>query len=145
MGREQVRNIEAVKVGTTELNEFEYERNQGQLTEQLEHQPGSEQSEIQRPTRAEQVQQITAAAHAKVEKRRRRAGKKAGAKKSTPRTSTAKKSTAKKSAAKKSTKKSAVKKSTAKKAVARKPSTRKSAAKKSAGKKSTTRKSARKR
>ena len=149
MGRGQVRNIETVKVGPTAVNEFEYEKNQGQLTEQLGHQPEQQQFGFEQPTRAEQVKQITAAAHAKVEERKRKAARKSGpkdavAKKSAGASASEKKpkqakrskqSVAKKSAATKST----VKKSTAKKSAAKTSTGKKSIAKKSPGRKSTSR------
>jgi hypothetical protein len=32
-----MRNLETFKVGANEVNEFEYQQHQGELTEQLEH------------------------------------------------------------------------------------------------------------
>ena len=37
MGREQMRNLEVSKIGGTQVNEFEYQKRQGEMTEQLEH------------------------------------------------------------------------------------------------------------
>ena len=71
MGREQMRNLETFKIGSGQVNEFEYQKNQGQLTEQLEQHPG-EGGQSKRMTKAEQVKQIMADAHKKVEKRKKK-------------------------------------------------------------------------
>ncbi len=34
MGREQMRNLEISKIGATQVNEFEYQKHQGEMTEQ---------------------------------------------------------------------------------------------------------------
>ena len=154
MGRDQMRNLEAFKIGTGAVNEFEYQQHQGELAEQLQHQRDEQNSEPEAtPTEAERIEKIMADAHEKVEERKRRGRssyssgksetKKARTKKSATRGSTTKKSALKRSAAKRSTKKSA-KKSAARKSSAVRSSARKSAAKKSA-KRSITRKSASKR
>jgi hypothetical protein len=75
MGREQMRNLEISKIGATQVNEFEYQKHQGEMTEQ-EH-PGAQGGGGKRLTQAERVAQITAAAHRKVEKRRKKEGTKA--------------------------------------------------------------------
>lgn len=72
MGREQMRNLEVSKIGATQVNEFEYQKHQGELTEQ-EH-AGQQKGGAKRLTKAEQVAQVTAAAHQKVEKRRKQEG-----------------------------------------------------------------------
>jgi len=77
MGREQMRNLEISKIGATQVNEFEYQKNQGDITEQ--ERGGQQGKDGKRLTQAERVAQITAAAHAKVEKRRKKEGAKAGA------------------------------------------------------------------
>ena len=77
MGREQMRNLEISKIGATQVNEFEYQKHQGEMTEQ-EH-PGQQGKDGKRLTQAERVAQITAAAHRKVEKRRKKEGGKATA------------------------------------------------------------------
>jgi hypothetical protein len=72
MGREGTRNIEIARVGATQVNEFEYHKNQGEITEQ-EH--AGQQRKTDKPmSRAEQVAAITAAAHRKVEQKRKKAG-----------------------------------------------------------------------
>ena len=76
MGREQMRNLEISKIGATQVNEFEYQKNQGEITEQ-EH-GGQQGKDGKRLTQAERVAQVTAAAHRKVEKRRKKEGAKAG-------------------------------------------------------------------
>ena len=77
MGREQMRNLEISKLGATQVNEFEYQKNQGEMTEQ-EH-GGQQGKDGKRMTQAERVAQITAAAHRKVEKRRKKEGAKGSA------------------------------------------------------------------
>ena len=72
MGREQMRNLEISKIGATQVNEFEYQKHQGELTEQ-EH-AGQQKGGGKRLTKAEQVALVTAAAHRKVEKRRKKEG-----------------------------------------------------------------------
>ena len=77
MGREQMRNLDVAKVGAAHtVNEFEYQKHQGEITEQ-EHvgQPGRG---AKRLTQAERIAQVTAAAHKKVEKKRRKEGAKSG-------------------------------------------------------------------
>ena len=79
MGREQMRNLEISKIGASQVNEFEYQKHQGEMTEQ-EH-PGQQASAGKRLTQAERVAQVIAAAHRKVEKKRKKEGAKAGSKK----------------------------------------------------------------
>jgi len=80
MGREQMRNLEISKIGNSQVNEFEYQKHQGEMSEQ-EH-PGKQGGAVKRPTKAEQVAQVMAAAHKKVEKKRKKeAAKGGGAKK----------------------------------------------------------------
>lgn len=78
MGREQMRNLETLKIGGSQVNEFEYQKNQGDLTEQLEHHPDQAATGSKRLTQAERVKQIMAAAHKKVEKKRKKEAAKAG-------------------------------------------------------------------
>lgn len=76
MGREQMRNLDVAKVGAgNTVNEFEYQKHQGEMTEQ-EH-AGQQGRSGKRLTQAERVAQVTAAAHKKVEQKKR---KKEGAK-----------------------------------------------------------------
>jgi hypothetical protein len=75
MGREQMRNLEISKIGATQVNEFEYQKHHGEMTDQ-EH-PDEQGGGGKRLTKAEQVAQVMAAAHKKVEKRRKK-GKKSG-------------------------------------------------------------------
>ena len=70
MGREQMRNLEISKIGATQVNEFEFHKNQGEMTEQ-EH-AGKQGGGSKRLTQAERVAQVTAAAHKKVEKKRKK-------------------------------------------------------------------------
>jgi hypothetical protein len=79
MGREQMRNLEISKIGASQVNEFEYQKHQGEMTEQ-EH-PGQKASEGKRLTQAERVAQVMAAAHRKVEKKRKKEGAKPAGKK----------------------------------------------------------------
>ncbi len=82
MGREQMRNLETFKIGGTQVNEFEYQKNQGQLTEQ--HEPHSGEGDNSKPlTKAERVKQVMADAHKKVEKRKKKETAKAPKKKAT--------------------------------------------------------------
>jgi hypothetical protein len=80
MGREQMRNLEISRIGATQVNEFEYQKHQGEMTEQ-EH-PGQQGSGGKRLTQAERVAQVMAAAHRKVEKKRKKEGARPAAKKS---------------------------------------------------------------
>jgi hypothetical protein len=79
MGREQMRNLEISKIGASQVNEFEYQQHQGEMTEQ-EH-PGQQGSDGKRLTQAERVAQVIAAAHKKVEKKRKKEGAKSASKK----------------------------------------------------------------
>lgn len=79
MGREQMRNLEISRIGATQVNEFEYQKHQGEMSEQ-EHQV-QKGSEGKRLTQAERVAQVMAAAHRKVEKKRKREGAKPAGKK----------------------------------------------------------------
>jgi hypothetical protein len=82
MGREQMRNLDTSRLGGAQVNEFEYQKNQGELTEQLEQHPSAA-KEGKRLTQAERVKQIMAAAHKKVEKKKKKEAKATGKKKST--------------------------------------------------------------
>ena len=82
MGREQMRNLDTSRIGGAQVNEFEYQKNQGELTEQQDQHPiGAK--EAKRLTQAERVKQIMAAAHKKVEKKKKKEAKATGKKKST--------------------------------------------------------------
>lgn len=71
MGREQMRNLDATKVGAQgQINEFEFHKHQGEMTEQ-EH-GGKQKGGGKKLTQAERVAQVTAAAHKKVEKKRKK-------------------------------------------------------------------------
>jgi hypothetical protein len=139
-----MRNLETFKVGANEVNEFEYQQHQGELTEQLEHHGDQQNQDTPPLTEAERVEQIMADAHEKVEERKRRGTSSYGKKRPAAKKPAAKKAT--KSVAKKSTRKAATKKvakkSSPKKAAARKSAAKKSGTKKSASKKSATKKSA---
>jgi hypothetical protein len=80
MGREQMRNLEVARIGATQVNEFEYQKHQGEMSEQ-EH-SGQKAGEGKRLTQAERVAQVIAAAHRKVEKKRKKEGAKPPGKKS---------------------------------------------------------------
>ena len=70
MGREQMRNLETFKIGSGQVNEFEYQKHQGEMTEQ-EH-ADKQGGGAKQLTQAERVKQVMAAAHKKVEKRRKK-------------------------------------------------------------------------
>ena len=76
MGREQMRNLEISKIGATQVNEFEFHKHQGEMTEQ-EH-AGKQGGGGKRLTQAERIAQVTAAAHKKVEKKRKKEAAKSG-------------------------------------------------------------------
>ncbi|HAF25209.1 MAG TPA: hypothetical protein DHU55_08650 [Blastocatellia bacterium] len=77
MGREQMRNLDVAKVGAgNPVNEFEYQKHQGEMTEQ-DH-PHEQGGKTKRLTQAERVAQVTAAAHKKVEKKRKKTAAKTG-------------------------------------------------------------------
>ncbi len=78
MGREQMRNLETFKIGGTTVNDFEYQKNQGDLTEQFDQHGEPTGKGGKRLTPAERVQQIVDAAHKKVEKRRKKETAKSG-------------------------------------------------------------------
>ena len=81
MGREQMRTLEVSKIsGSSQVNEFEYQKRHGEMTEQ-EH-PHEQGGGAKRLTQAERVAQVMAAAHRKVEKKRKKGGAKAVSKKS---------------------------------------------------------------
>ena len=94
MGREQMRNLETFKIGGSQVNEFEYQKNQGELTEQFDQHPDEAAKGKPRLTQAERVKQIMAAAHKKVEKRRKKETAKAGQAKSSAATKPAARSAA---------------------------------------------------
>ncbi len=71
--RDQMRNLEIFRVGADAVNEFEYQKNQGELTEQREHHPEQQDAPTGPETEAERIEQVIADAHAKVEKRKRKA------------------------------------------------------------------------
>ncbi|MDQ2920788.1 MAG: hypothetical protein M3R52_04115, partial [Acidobacteriota bacterium] len=73
---EQMRNLEVTKIGASQVNEFEYQKHQGEMTEQ-EH-SGKQAGAVNRPTKAEQVAQVMAAAHKKVEKKRKKEAARGG-------------------------------------------------------------------
>jgi hypothetical protein len=80
MGREQMRNLEVTKIGGgSQVNEFEYQKRHGEMTEQ-EH-PHEQEGGAKRLTQAERVAQVMAAAHKKVEKKRKKQGTKTTSKK----------------------------------------------------------------
>ncbi|HEY6231920.1 MAG TPA: hypothetical protein VIW64_11695 [Pyrinomonadaceae bacterium] len=79
MGREQMRNLEISRIGATQVNEFEYQKHQGEMTDQ--ERAGQQGGSGKRLTQAERVAQITAAAHKKVEKKRKKEGAKSGSSK----------------------------------------------------------------
>ena len=146
--RDQVRNLEIFRVGADAVNEFEYSKNQGELTEQQEHHLEQPNSASGPATEAERIEQVIADAHAKVEERKRRGSGNAGKKKSAASKAAAKKSAAKKPAARKPARKAAATtRKSAKKAVTKK-SAKKAASKKSskkvAARKSTTKKATKK-
>lgn len=70
MGREQMRNLEVFRSSGTQINEFEYQKHQGEMTEQ-EH-ADKQGGGAKQLTQAERVKQVMAAAHKKVEKRRKK-------------------------------------------------------------------------
>ncbi|MFN2513413.1 MAG: hypothetical protein ABR568_18575 [Pyrinomonadaceae bacterium] len=71
MGREQMRNLDTSRIGAAQVNEFEYQKNQGELTEQQDQHPLGAKEE-KRPTQGERVKQIMEAARKKVEKKRKK-------------------------------------------------------------------------
>ena len=139
MGRGQMRNPETLGVGTGTINEFEYQKNQGELTEQLEHHGNQEDATSEAATTADRVKQIMADAHQKVEERKRKGISRAARKKAEAKKSTAKKPAARNLASKRSTARRAIKKSS-KKSAAKKSATK--STKKAAARKSTAKKAA---
>ena len=72
MARNQMRNQETYKIRTGQVNEFEYQKHSGELTEQFEHHSDEATQDARPMTQAERVKSIMAAAHEKVEKRRKK-------------------------------------------------------------------------
>ena len=100
MGREQMRNLDTSRIGGAQVNEFEYQKNQGELTEQLEQHSGAG-KESRRLTQAERVKQIMEAAHKKVEKKKKKEAATSGKKATTKQASKSSKKAAAKTASKK--------------------------------------------
>ena len=76
MGREQMRNLEVFRSSGTQINEFEYQKHQGEMTEQ-EH-ADKQGGGAKQLTQAERVKQVMAAAHKKVEKKRKKQAARTG-------------------------------------------------------------------
>ncbi|MGH9874847.1 MAG: hypothetical protein ACRD9S_20525 [Pyrinomonadaceae bacterium] len=74
-----MRNLEISKIGATQVNEFEFHKHQGEMTEQ-DH-AGQQLGGSKRLTQAERVAQVTAAAHKKVQKKRKKEAAKSGSSK----------------------------------------------------------------
>ncbi len=70
MPKDPTRNIERYKVAGSHLNEFEFHKNQARMAEQFE--PATNVSEGRPLTVAEQLALVTAEAHRKAEKRRKK-------------------------------------------------------------------------
>jgi len=68
--RDQTRNIETFKVGAARLNEFEFHKHQGEMSEHTT--PTEEQAKDELRTRKERVAQLTKQAHEKVLRRKKR-------------------------------------------------------------------------
>ena len=68
--RDQTRNIETFKVGAARLNEFEFHKHQGEMSEH--NTAGEEQTRDELGTRKERVAQLTRQAHEKVLRRKKR-------------------------------------------------------------------------
>jgi len=120
MSRDQMRNLETFKIGSSQVNEFEYQKNQGQLTEQLGQHPDEAATGSKRPTQAERVAQVIAAAHRKVEKKRKKEAAKKGASKQASVAKRASKSAARAKVKRRAGSKEAGKKTASKKSAARK-------------------------
>jgi hypothetical protein len=120
MGREQMRNLETFKIGGSQVNEFEYQKHQGEMTEQLDQHPDAIIKGPRRPTQAERVKQIMAEAHRKVEKKRKKEAGKAGGSQKKSAAQPASKSAASSKASKPVAAKAAGKKNVANKSASRK-------------------------
>jgi hypothetical protein len=83
MPKDPTRNIERYKIGGSHLNEFEFHKNQGELTEQDEHAADSLIPGSSTDSRAERVARVMAEAHEKVKKRNKIAAKANGSRHST--------------------------------------------------------------
>lgn len=68
--KDQTRNIETFKVGTTRVNEFDFHKHQGEMHEH--HTTEHEQSFSRAETKAERVARLTKVAHEKVMRRKKR-------------------------------------------------------------------------
>ena len=118
MGRREMRNLEIFRVGDSQVNEFEYQKHQGEMTEQLDQHPDEIARGPKPLTQAERVKQITAAAHKKVEKKRKKeAGKSGSPSKKTVSRSAASGKGSKKVAAKAGSKKKPANKRTGRKTL----------------------------
>src|SRR5687767_2511165 len=82
MPKDPKRNIQSYQIEGGHLNEFEFQKSQSEMAEDAES-PFSEKSDRLNPTEAmERIAQVTADAHRKVEKRKRRGPVQAGGRKS---------------------------------------------------------------
>ena len=70
MSRDTTRNIETFKIGGTHVNDFEFHKHQGEMSERTK--PGGKTSGTVPLTRAERVAQVMAEAHRKAEKRKKK-------------------------------------------------------------------------
>ena len=66
----QTRNIETFKVGSTRVNEFDFQKHQGEMHEH--HDNNQEQAADKVQTKAERVAEVTKQAHEKVLRRKKR-------------------------------------------------------------------------
>jgi hypothetical protein len=107
------RNIQSYQIEGGHLNEFEFQQSQSEMAEDSEL-PFSEKTDKPNPTEAmERIAQVTAEAHRKVEKRKRRGLVQVGGRKSNATSKRSAKKVARKSAKKKTTRASTKKRASA--------------------------------
>jgi hypothetical protein len=71
MPKDPKRNIQSYQIEGGHLNEFEFQKSQGEMTEEAEL-PFADETENPKLTQAERVAEVTAEAHRKVVKRKKR-------------------------------------------------------------------------
>ena len=72
MARDTTRNIETFKTGGTQVNEFEFHKHQGEMTDKASRTGHGAETDAKPLTRAEQIAKVTEQAHQKVQRRKKK-------------------------------------------------------------------------
>ena len=73
MARDTTRNIETIKTGGTQVNEFEFHKHQGEMADKGSRTGRGAGTDVKPLTRAEQIAKVTEQAHQKVQRRKKKA------------------------------------------------------------------------